>query len=300
MNFSLLDKIDSVPTGILATILRTEGHTYKKRGARAFFAAGAHAPLWGNLGSVCVDQELVRQGGEALEQGKPRTVRIDTSEVEDADFGYGTYCGGVMEVLIEPVSDPHKQAFRELRARLEAGRASWLVHDLDTGELSVASEEPSSGDRSFVEPIPPLVPLYLFGATPLARRLVAVLDDMDYRVHVADWREDYLSRFAGVDGVTVHLDRLPLAAGSWVLLLSHHYHRDKDALKAALSRGCAFVGMLSSRTRRDQMFDDLRRDGVGQAELDRVASPAGLDIGARSDAEIAVAIAAQLVERRRR
>ena len=66
MNFSLLDKIDAIRGGILTTILRTEGHTYKKQGARALFAAGGHAPVWGNLGSVCIDQELVRQGGEAL------------------------------------------------------------------------------------------------------------------------------------------------------------------------------------------------------------------------------------------
>jgi xanthine dehydrogenase accessory factor len=300
MNFSLLDKIESVRTGTLATILRTEGHTYKKQGARALFAAGGHTPLWGNLGSVCVDQELIRQGGEALAEGKPRTVRIDTSEVEDADFGYGTYCGGVMELLIEPLTDERKEVFRELRARMETGQQSWLVRILDTGELSVAAREPAPDDRAFVESIPPLTPLHMFGATPLVRRLVAALDDMDYRLHVLDWRQDYLDGFAGLDGVSTHLDELPFDGGSWVLIMSHHFNRDKAVLEAALARGCAFVGMLSSRTRRDRMFEELRQGGVANADVEGVSSPIGLDIGGRSDAEIAVAIAAQLVQWRHR
>jgi xanthine/CO dehydrogenase XdhC/CoxF family maturation factor len=300
MNFSLLDKIDAVRGGILTTILRTEGHTYKKQGAHALFAAGGHAPVWGNLGSVCVDQELARQGGEAAAQRKPRTVRIDTSEVEDADFGYGTYCGGVMDILIEPLTDANKAVYRDLRRRLDSGQHSWLIHDLDTGGLRVADAEPAPDDATFVEAIPPMVPLYVFGATPLARRLVEVLDDMDFRIHVLDWRRDYLDGFAGIDGVSPHLDEIPFAGDAMVLIMSHHFHRDKAVLKEALHRRCAFVGMLSSKTRRDQMYGELRQDGVADSDLARVRSPIGLDIGGRSDAEIAVAIASQLVQWRNR
>ena len=302
MNFSLLDKLDAIRGGILTTILRTEGHTYKKRGARALFARGGHAPVWGNLGSVCVDQELVRQGGEAIADGKPRTVRIDTREIEDADFGYGTFCGGVMDILIEPLSDAHKTVYRELRRRMESGRHSWLVHDLDKGELRLEDAEPMPGEGVFAESIPPPVPLYIFGATPLTHRLVEVLADMDYRLHVVDWRREYLDGFDGVDGVSSHLGDFPVGPdeNAIVLIMSHHFHRDKAVIKEALSRKCAFVGMLSSKTRRDQMFEELKRDGVAGSDLERVCSPVGLDIGGRSDAEIAVAIAAQLVQWRQR
>jgi xanthine dehydrogenase accessory factor len=247
-----------------------------------------------------VDQELARQGDMALAEGKARTVRIDTTGEEDADLGYGTFCGGVMELLIEPLTGERKRVFRELRRRLEAGARSWLVHDLDTGRSSVAGEAPESNDRLFVQPVPPLTPLYIFGATPLARRLVAALDDMDYRIHVLDWREDYLDGFAGLDGVSTHLDVMPFGGDAWVLIVSHDYNRDKAVLEAALARGCPCVGMLSSRPRRNRMFEELRGAGVAEADLDRVASPVGLDIGGRSDPEIAVAIAAQLVQWRHR
>jgi len=300
MNFSLLDKIETVHNGILATILHTEGHTYKKSGAHALFGAGAPAPVWGNLGSACVDQELVRQGGEALAAGVPRTVRIDTSESEDADFGYGTYCGGVIEILIEPLFDQHKAVYRDIRGRLASRTPVWLTHDIATGELNLHAKEPAPADGIHVETIPMLRPVFIFGATPLAMCLVRALDDMEFDLHVIDWRSDYLDGFDGIAGVTTHAGEATLSQDGFVLILSHHYHRDREMVAEALSNNCAFVGMLSSRVRRDQMFDELRKEGVADSDLARVVSPIGLDIGATSDAGIAIAVAAQLVEAGRR
>jgi xanthine dehydrogenase accessory factor len=300
MNFSLLDKIETVHDGILATILHTEGHTYKKSGAHALFAAGTPAPVWGNLGSACVDQELVRQGGEALAAGVPRIIRIDTSESEDADFGYGTYCGGVIEILVEPLFDRHKAVYRDVRGRLASRAPVWLTHDLATGELNIHAGEPAPSEGLHVEEVPPLRPVFIFGATPLAKCLLRTFKDMEFDLHVIDWRSDYLDGFAGIAGVTTHTGEAPLADDAFVLIVSHHYHRDRAMLARALSKNCAFVGMLSSRVRRDRMFEELRKEGVAEDDLSRVVSPIGIDIGAKSDAEIAIAVAAQLVGKGRR
>ncbi len=295
MNFSLLDKIEAVEGGILATILHTEGHTYKKPGARALFAAGGVAPVWGNLGSLCVDQELLRQGGEARRDAKPRVVEVDTRTAEDVDFGYGTYCGGLMKILIEPVLDAHKSVYGELRERLAARLHTYIEHDLDTGDIRVCDDEPAARDGVFVESFPPLVALYIFGATPLARRLITCLEDMQYEIHVIDWRSDYLDGFTSLDGVSAHQDEYPFGEDAFVLAQSHDFRRDKYVLKEALTRKCAWVGMLSSRSRRDKIYEELRDEGVAGADVDRVSSPVGIDIGGRSDAEIAIAIAAELV-----
>lgn len=296
MNFSLLDKIEAADRCILATVLETEGHTYKKKGAKALFVLGQPAPIWGNLGSLCVDQELIRQGGEAVADGKPRRVEIDTSEVEDADFGYGTYCGGVMRILVEPVTEAHKLVYRGLREHLALRKHAFLVHDLSTGHIQLAESEPQPNEGVLVEAIGPLRPLYVFGATPLTRRLLQFLDDMAFELHVVDWRADYLDGFRDIDGVSLHLDDTPtIGPDALVLIQSHHFHRDKKILKYALAQKCAFVGMLSSRSRRDEMYKELREDGVSDNDLARVSSPIGIDIGARTDPEIAVAVAAELV-----
>jgi xanthine dehydrogenase accessory factor len=295
MNFSLLDRIDVVEDGILVTVLHTEGHTYQKKGAKALFAAGKPNPVWGNLGSLCVDQELLRQGIEARTGGRPRQIEIDTRDPADVDFGYGTYCGGLMRILVEPVFDEHKRVYRELRSRLESRRRAYLVHDLGTGDIAVRDTEAEPRDGVFVEGFEPLQPLFVFGATPLTQRLLRCVADMEYDFHVIDWRQDYLDTFRNLDGVTVHLDEYPFDENSFVLIQSHDFRRDKAVVKDALTRECSFVGLLSSRSRRDTMYRELRDEGVSREALERISSPVGLDIGGRSDPEIAIAIAAELV-----
>lgn len=298
MNFSLLDKIEAAEDGLLATILHTEGHTYQKRGAKALFASGRPAPVWGNLGSLCADQELLRQGNQARRQRKPRVVEIDTREPADVDFGYGTYCGGLMKILLEPIHDEHKAVYRELRSRLAGRDRAWLEHDLESGTIRLHDTSPGPVRESFLEEFAPLQALYLFGATPLARRLLQCMSDMEYEFHVIDWRRDYLDGFKNIDGVATHTEDYPFDRDAFVLALSHDFRRDKSVIKEALASNCAWVGLLSSRSRRDKMYEELRGEGVSAAEIGRVSSPVGIDIGGRSDAEIAVAIAAELVATR--
>ena len=297
MNFSLLDKIEKTHHGILATVLGTEGHTYKKRGARALLAPDQPAPAWGNLGSLCVDQELARAGGEALAAGTPRLLEIDTSKTRDIDFGYGTYCGGKMNILVEPVLIKHKAVYSLLRERLRSRTVCYLAHDLDTGDLTLSDTEPApeSAERVFVEEILPLQPLCIFGATPLTRRVVYLLDGMDFEIHVLDWRPAHLDGLRDLDHVSPHLDEYTLDDFHYVLVQSHDFRRDKALLKQALSAGCPYVGMLSSSKRREKMYEELRAEGLAQADIDRVSSPVGLDIGGRTDAEIAISIVAELV-----
>jgi len=295
MNCFLLDKIDAVENGILATILSTEGHTYKKRGSKALYAAGNPHAFHGNLGSLCVDQDITRAGEEAAREGTPRVITVDTSSEEDAELGYGTYCGGKMELLLEPIGDAQREIYRQLRPRLSGSEATWLVHNLTSGALTLETTSPKAKDGALVEKIQPLRRLFLFGATPLATSIIRVLNDSSFDVHVVDWRTDLLERCRNTEGVTAHEDDVPFEEGSAVLLLSHSFHRDKAALRNAIEAGASWIGMLSSRKRRDRMFEELVSEGVNKNALERVSSPAGIDIGAVSDAEIAVSIVAELI-----
>jgi len=298
MNFSMLDKIERLDEGFVATVVETEGHTYKKRGAKALFRPGDAIPLHGNLGSLCADQEIVDKGGDACRDGLPRVVRIDTTSVDDADLGYGTYCGGVMEVLIEPISDEHRGVYRAVRAALERGEPVRLVHDTKSGRVSIEAPGGRAAIREeglYVETFEAPQRVYLFGATPLARRIARVLEDSEFDAHVVDWRSAYLEACDGVDAARRHLDELPFDERSYVVIVSHSFRRDKEALRAALEAGCPFVGMMSSRPRRDRMYEELREEGVGDDTLGRVRSPVGIDVGGSTDTEIAVGIVAEIV-----
>ena len=110
-----------------------------------------------------------------------------------------------------------------------------------------------------------------------------------------DWREAYLEKFRGKCATTLYEKEFPFNESSLVLVLSHSFSMDRKVLAAALERGCAYVGLLSSTKRRDAIFQDLADEGIPAPEIARVRSPVGIDITARSDAEIAVGIVAELI-----
>ncbi|MFQ6103876.1 MAG: XdhC family protein [Candidatus Glassbacteria bacterium] len=301
MNLTLLKKIEGARRGILATIIKTEGHTYKKKGEKALYEVDDPLPVCGNIGAGCVDQEILTRGKEAFARRKPVIVRIDTSDPSDIVFGYGTFCGGVIEVLLEPVFREQKKIYRELMDYLEKTEdiprkePVYLIHDPKTGAIRLSRESPRPFEGIFIEEIHPPENLYIFGATPLAQQVIKCLDEMDFRIHLVDWRASYLAKFENVDHIRLHEEFVGFDESSMVLVLSHHFERDRDVLKRALIKGCTYVGLLSSETRRDRIFEELKKEGISESMLERVSSPVGLDINSKSDAEIAVSIVAQLV-----
>src|SRR5205807_1486828 len=81
------------------------------------------------------------------------------------------------------------------------------------------------------------------------------------------------------------------------IVMSHNYLRDRDYLRALLASDAPYIGMLGPRGRLERLLDDLRGEGQepGEAGLERVHGPAGLDLGADGPEEIAVAIAAEVL-----
>jgi xanthine/CO dehydrogenase XdhC/CoxF family maturation factor len=176
------------------------------------------------------------------------------------------------------------------------GQVTWLIHDLKTGELRISAKEAHPGDGTHVERIEPPRRAVIFGATPLAARVHAVLTAAGFDVHISDWRQAYLDHLEGdVSASHRHLDRFPVDERTHALILSHSFERDRIALREALEARCPYIGVLSSPSRRDRMYDVLSADGVERTALERVSCPVGLRTGG-TDGEIAVGIAAEILK----
>jgi xanthine dehydrogenase accessory factor len=147
----------------------------------------------------------------------------------------------------------------------------------------------------YVEPVLPAARLVLFGGSPAVRVLSRIACAMGYRVDVVDPDADE-SAFPGSEvRRSIAPDALPSGAHVLVATMGD---RDIEAIEAALSRSPAYIGVIASAKRFAQLREALLARGVPREALERVAAPAGLDIGARAPEEIAVSIMAQIVERR--
>lgn len=149
----------------------------------------------------------------------------------------------------------------------------------------------------YVEPVLPAARLLLFGTSPAVRVLARIGQAMGYRVDIVD-PDAAEADFPGAAVLrSPAAEALPTGAHVLVATMGD---RDVEAIEAALSRSPAYLGVIASGKRFAQLREALLAKGVSREALERVAAPAGLDIGARTPEEIAVSVMAQIVEHRRR
>ncbi|MFF2952554.1 XdhC family protein [Kitasatospora sp. NPDC057965] len=198
-----------------------------------------------------------------------------------------------------------RAAVTEARALLDAGRTGRLVLGLDGRPC----DERGPGTVTlFVESYVPAPRMLVFGAIDFAAAVVRIGRFLGYHVTVCDARPVFATerRFPEADRVVVdwphryldsQLDRLD---GRTVLcVLTHDAKFDLPLLERALRLPLGFVGAMGSRRTHREREAKLREAGLTDAELARLHSPIGLDLGARTPEETAVSVAAEIVAHRR-
>lgn len=189
----------------------------------------------------------------------------------------------------------------DARGALAAGRSGPVAYGPDGQRLGEAV-------TVFVSALSPPPRMIVFGAIDFAAAVARIGAFLGYRVTVCDARPVFATgrRFPGVEVVVDWPHRYlagEVAAGrtdrrTVVCVLTHDPKFDVPALRVALGQPLAYVGAMGSRRTHADRLERLRADGVPPAQLARLASPIGLDLGARTPEETAVSIAAEIVAAR--
>ncbi|WBO68483.1 XdhC family protein [Streptomyces camelliae] len=208
--------------------------------------------------------------------------------------------------------DLDRVAAAEARALLEAGRTGAV--DLSASAAGWGSSRAESGGGAhcpggltlLVESNVPPPRMIVFGAVDFAAALVRAGKFLGYHVTVCDARPVFATRgrFPEADEVVVdwphrYLRRAGTDARTVLCVLTHDAKFDVPLLTAALRMPAAFIGAMGSRRTHEDRARRLRSEGVTEAELARLRSPIGLDLGARTPEETALSIAAEIVALRR-
>jgi len=157
----------------------------------------------------------------------------------------------------------------------------------------------------FVQSFAPAPRMLVFGAIDFAAAVAKTGKFLGYRVTVCDARPIFAtaSRFPDADEVVTdwphrYLSGIDTDARTVICVLTHDPKFDVPLLEVALRRPAAYIGAMGSRRTHDDRLSRLREVGMTEAELDRLRSPIGLDLGARTPEETAIAIAAELIQLR--
>jgi xanthine dehydrogenase accessory factor len=183
-----------------------------------------------------------------------------------------------------------------------------MIADPRAGDGLRVYETPEGGVELYAEIRRPVLELVVVGAGHVAQPLAHIGSLLGFRVTVLDDRPGFatMERFPDADRV-VSVDfedpfvDVPLHARSHILLVTRGHKYDYACLVRALRAdpAPAYIGMIGSRRRVRATYVQLLEDGIERAQLDRIYAPVGLDVGAETPEEIAVAVAAELVLVRR-
>ncbi len=205
----------------------------------------------------------------------------------------GTVGGGKVEA----------RAVAEARSMLQGGEScrtlSWnLQRDVGMtcgGEMSFLFERIDGGTAW---------PVVVFGAGHVAQALVRVLAPMRCTVDVVDPREEWLAAVVAAPNVRCHRvaayqDGVArVGGGSFVVAVTQGHATDRPVLREVLRRvpEVPFLGVIGSASKRAVLMRELAEDGLAAGQLERIECPVGLPVGGNDPAEIAVSIAARLLE----
>jgi len=160
--------------------------------------------------------------------------------------------------------------------------------------------------RVFVDVVARPPRLVIVGAVHIAITLARFARELGFRTLVCDARDRFATseRFPEVDELIVGwpgevLSQLHLDAASHIVVITHDAKLDNPALLAALASPAPYIGALGSRRTHERRVRALREAGASEEAIARIHAPIGLDIGARTPAEIALAILAEIVAVRR-
>ena len=159
----------------------------------------------------------------------------------------------------------------------------------------------------FIEPVLPPASLYIFGAGHVALSLYNTAKMAGFDVNVIDDRETYANRERFPDAKEVIAENFDAAMAritpnetSYIVIVTRGHHDDMRVLRWAVQTQARYIGMIGSKRKTIAIFRELVKEGIPEQRFERVHAPVGLDIGAITPEEIAVAITAELIAARRR
>ena len=296
----------------------------------AALAVSAKHGVAGGVTGGCVEPAVIREAMEVLEGAPGRLVHYGLDD--DDGFDVGLNCGGRIAVavyrldpaVVAPIAEavrggPADRARALARARpfrraedlLPGRRHERQRHDrLRLGGRSAAARGRRERDRAdergregLHRVLRASPQLYLFGASDHVAALVPVGKQLGYRVTVCDPRTVFLTRerFPDADELSDEwpdqfLEHAPIDPRTAICMMTHDLKFDVPALQLALGSNAGFIGAIGSEKTRADRNARLRERGIGDADLARLHAPIGISIGARTPDEVAVSIAAQLIE----
>ena len=307
---------------VLVLVVSSTGSVPREAGA--MMLVDARGLFWGTIGGGLTEFQAIEAARELLQkketataqelavpQGYGRAKRLHFDVSAQNNF----MCGGAYDVLLYELDFAQAElceVFKQINAVARSGAPFQLLLPLEGGLPLLGDKDKSypsfvevDGKFYYVQGFQQDGTVYIFGGGHVALELVPVLAHLDFRCVVMDDREDFANRERfpqAAEVFTVDYEQLEksvaLTAKDYVLIMTRGHSCDTEVERFALRSPAKYIGLMGSKNKKALTRAKLMAEGFAAAELERVIIPVGLDIKSETPAEIAISIAAQLIQER--
>lgn len=298
----------------LGTVLQTWGASPRPVGSLFAYCPATDTTV-GSISGGCIEDDLLGELSVCEVFTTPQRRRYGDSAEQRKRLQLP--CGGTLEILLQYVDSTAKTKahYRSLVTALVKRQRITRRVDLLSGESSIHLADNTVGIHevkgSVEHTLGPQDRLLILGAGEIARYLIPIASSLDFSVSLCDPRPDYLARNLFLDRTGNDYQCLDSPPDDLVreqfndnycaiVAVAHDPRVDDLALIAALQGEAFYIGAMGSQRSSEKRLNRLEALGFDQSQLQRIHAPIGLSVASKTPPEIAVSIAAQLVEQRHR
>ena len=249
---------------VIAKVIETKGSAPRKRGAAMVMTPEGN--FYGTVGGGLLEAKTQDLCRKVMETRKPITYEFILDEQQQGENALAMGCGGDATVEVEFID--------------------------------------TSNPGNFVEEFKLKSDAYVFGGGHVAYALEPLLRHVDFTVTIVDDRQEYSNpeRYPNAQRTIVcenfdHcFDEIETDDDSYIVIVTRGHRGDLAVLRQALTKPNAYIGMIGSRRKNSLLYDELKKEGFTQEQLDCVHAPIGLEIKSETPEEIGISIVAEMIE----
>ena len=249
---------------VIAKVIETKGSAPRKRGAAMVMTPEGN--FYGTVGGGLLEAKTQDLCRKVMETREPITYEFILDEQQQGENALAMGCGGDATVEVEFID--------------------------------------TSNPGNFIEEFKLKSDAYVFGGGHVAYALEPLLRHVDFTVTIVDDRQEYSNpeRYPDAQRTIVcenfdHcFDEIETDDDSYIVIVTRGHRGDLAVLRQALTKPNAYIGMIGSRRKNSLLYDELKKEGFTQEQLDYVHAPIGLEIKSETPEEIGVSIVAEMIQ----
>lgn len=313
----IISAIENGEKVVLCTILASSGSAPRGAGSRmAVFEDGS---TLGTVGGGAVEMHAAQDAVQVLKGKMPHIRAFSLAPEQVASIGM--ICGGNVTIYYQLLTQKDLVTLKAIVQALNTDADSWLYLNINDGAVErfqlvdahTAKKEPElyssravlrQGESViYTEPIVRAGTVYIFGGGHVGQALVPVLANVGFRVAVYDNRDFLADRahFPQADRVILGdyrdiYSKVTLTENDYVVIMTPGHQGDYEILEQVLQTKTRYVGCIGSRHKIARTQERLREADISEEAIQSVHAPIGLPICAETPAEIAISIAAEMIQ----